>query len=53
MKKVAVCIYHHFMITRNDEKKLRYVYIITLLKQGGIKKRCGMYISSLNYNKEG
>ena len=54
-KKVAVCIYHHFIITRKDKKscsmyisslyynkewwkKLQYVYIITLLKQGRMKK---------------
>ena len=53
MKKVAVCIYHHFIITRKDEEKLRDVYIITLLSQGRMKKSCGMYISSLHYNKEG
>ena len=52
-RKVAVCIYHHFIITKKDEEKLRYVYIITLLSQGGIKKSCGMRISSLHYNKEG
>ena len=52
-RKVVVCIYHHFIITRKDEKKLRYVYIITSLKQKRRKKSCGMYISSLHYNKEG
>ena len=71
LRKVAVCIYHPFIITRKDEaklryvyiitslqqermnKKLRYVYIITSLQEGRIKKICGMYISSLHYNKEG
>ena len=43
--KVAVCIYHHFIIKGKDEAKLRYVYIITLLSQGRMKKSCGMYIS--------
>ena len=51
-RKVAVCIYHHFITTRKDEEKLQYVYIITSLQQGRIKKSCGMYISSLHYNKE-
>ena len=31
----------------------KHVYIITSLQQGGIKKSCSMYISSLHYNKEG
>ena len=70
LTKVAVCIYHHSIITRRDKEKFRYgyiitsltgkdkeklqhVYIITSLQQGGIKKSCGMYISSLHYNKEG
>ena len=52
-RKVAVCIYHHFITTRKDEEKLRYVYIITSLQQGRMKKTCGMYISLLHYNKEG
>ena len=30
--KVAVCIAHHFIITRKDKEKFRYVYIITLLQ---------------------
>ena len=30
-RKVAVCIYHDFIITRKDKEKLRYVYIITSL----------------------
>ena len=38
LRKVAVCIYHHFIITRKDEEKLQYGYIITLLSQGRIKK---------------
>ena len=50
--KVALCIYHHFIITRKDKEKLRYVYIFTSLQQGRIKKSCGMYIFSLYYNKE-
>ena len=29
--KVAVCIYHDFIITRKDKEKLEYVYIITVL----------------------
>ena len=45
--KVAVCIYHDFIITRKDEAKLRYVYIITSLSGGRMKKSCGMYISPL------
>ena len=52
-RKVAVCIYHHFIIRRNDKEKLRYVYIMTLLSQGRMKKSCRIYISSLHYNKEG
>ena len=52
-RKVAVCIYHYFIITRKDKEKLRYVYIITSLQQGSMKKRCVMYISSLHYNMEG
>ena len=44
-RKVAVCIYHQFIITRKDEAKLRYVYIITSLSRGRMKKSCGMYIS--------
>ena len=51
--KVAVCIYHHFIITRKDEEKLRYVYIITSFSQKRMRKSCGNYISSLHYNKEG
>ena len=51
--KVALCIYDHFIITGKDEEKLRYVYIITSLKQGRIKKSFGMYISSLHYNTDG
>ena len=31
LRKVTVCIYHHFIITRKDKKKFRYVYIITSL----------------------
>ena len=30
-RKVQVRIYHHFIITRNDEEKLQNVYIITSL----------------------
>ena len=41
------------IIKRKDEEKLRYVYIITSLQQGRIKKSCGMYISLLHYNEEG
>ena len=52
-RKVAVCIYHHFITTRRGEEKFRYVYIITSLQPGGIRKSCGMYISSLHYNNEG
>ena len=51
--KVAVCIYHDFIITRKDKEKLQYVYIITLLSQGRMRKSCAMYISSLHYNKKG
>ena len=51
--KVAVCIYHHFIITRKDKEKLQYVYLIALLQHGRMKKSCGIYISSLHYNKEG
>ena len=36
--KIALCIYHHFITTRKDEEKLRYVYIISSLQQGRIKK---------------
>ena len=53
LRKVAVGIYQHFIIKRKDKKKLRYVYIITSLLEGRIKKSCGMYISSVHYNKEG
>ena len=53
MKKIAVCIYHHFIITRKDKEKLRYVYIITLLSQGRLKKSFPMYITSAHDNKEG
>ena len=52
-RKIAVCIYHHFIITKKDKEKLHYVYIITLLQQGRIKKSFGMYISSLYYKTEG
>ena len=52
-RKVAVRMYHHFITTRKDEEKLRYVYLITSLQQGTIKKSCGMCISSLHYNKKG
>ena len=47
------CIYHHFIITRKVEEKFRYVYIITSLQTGGMKKSFGMYISSLHYNTKG
>ena len=40
------------IITKKDKEKLRYVYIMTSLKKGRMKKSCGMYISSLHYNKE-
>ena len=50
--KVAVCMYHHSIITWKDKEKLRYVYIITSLYQGRMKKSCSMYVSSLLYNKE-
>ena len=30
-RKVTVCIYHHFIITRKHKEKLHYVYIITTL----------------------
>ena len=30
-RKVALCIYHHYIITRKDKEKLPYVYIITSL----------------------
>ena len=52
-KKSWLCIYHHFIITRKDKEKLRYVNITTSLQQRRIKNSCGMYISSLHYNKEG
>ena len=51
--KVAVCIYHDFIITRKDKEKLQNVYIINVLKQARNRKGCGMYISSIHYNKEG
>ena len=51
-EKVAVCIQHHFIITRKNEEKLPYVYITTLLKQGRMQKSCGMYIKPLYYKKE-
>ena len=50
--KVALCIYHHFIITRKDKEKLRYVYIFTSLQQGKIRKSCAMNISSIHYSKE-
>ena len=37
-RKVAVCIYHHFIITRRDKVKLQHVYIIDSLQEGRIKK---------------
>ena len=52
-RKVAVCIYHDFIITWKDEEKLRYVYIIISLSHGRMKKSGGMYISLLHYNMEG
>ena len=52
-RKIAVCIYHHFIITKKDKEKLHYLYIITSLQQGRIKKSFGMYISSLHYNTAG
>ena len=30
-RKVAVCVYHDFIITRKEKEKLRYIYIMTLL----------------------
>ena len=38
LRKVAVCIYHHFIIKRKDEEKLQYGYIITSLSQGRMNK---------------
>ena len=38
-RKVVLCIYHHFITTRKDKEKLRYVYIITSLQQGRIKRK--------------
>ena len=35
---MEACINHHLIITRKDEEKLRNVYIITSLQQGGMKK---------------
>ena len=29
--KLAVCIYHDFIITRKDKEKVQYIYIITEL----------------------
>ena len=51
--KVAVCIYHHFIIRRKDEEKLRYVYIITSLQTGRMKKTFDIYISSPYFNTKG
>ena len=52
-RKIAVCVYHHFIKKRKNKKKLQYVYIITLLQQGRMKKSFGMYISSVYYNTGG
>ena len=53
LRKVAVCIYHHFIIKRKDEKKLQvcinHHFIITTKDE----KSSSMYISLLHYNKEG
>ena len=38
LRKVAVCIYHNFIITRRDQEKLQHVYIITSLQKGRMKK---------------
>ena len=51
--KVTACIYHHFITTRRDKEKLKYVYIITSLQTGRMKKSFGRYISSLHYNTKG
>ena len=40
MRYVSIII-----ITKKDKEKLRYVYIMTSLKTGRMKKSCGMYIS--------
>ena len=53
LSNVEACIYHHFIISRKDKKKLRYVYINTSLQTGIRKKSFGMYISSLHYNTKG
>ena len=52
MKKVAVFIYHPFVIARKDEKSCgMYISSLHYNKEG--KKSCSMYISSLYHNKEG
>ena len=51
--KVELGIYHHFIIRRKNKEKLQYVYIITSLQQGRMKKSFGMYISLLHYNTGG
>ena len=51
-RKVAACIYYHFIITRKDEEKLRYVYISLYYNKERqrnvavrMKKSVGVYIS--------
>ena len=46
-------MYHHFIITRKNEEKLRYVYIISSLQHGRMRKSCAVYILSLFCSREG
>ena len=46
-------MYHHFIITRKNEEELRYVYIISSLQHGRMRKSCAVYILSLFCSREG
>ena len=52
-RKVAVCMYYHFIITRKNEEKLRFVYIISSLQHGRMRKSFAVYILSLFCSREG
>ena len=44
MKKVAVCIYHYFIITRKDEKSCSmYISSVHYKKEGGRKVAVCIY----------
>ena len=52
-RKVAVCMYYHFIITRKNEEKLRFVYIISSLQHGRMRKSFAVCILSLFCSREG